>query len=857
MSVPLPPTRLIGREADLATAEARLGDGATRLLTLIGPPGVGKTRMALALAQRRVEADPDSTVFVALESVGEAALVPAAIARTLGVRETPTQPLIASLQAALGARRLLLVLDNFEHLVPAAESVSALLSACPALQILVTSRTALRLRAETLLPIEPLALPAFGSKGDSDAAVAAVSRAAAVQLFLARAQAMQPALELRAETAPDIATICARLDGLPLALELAAARCRTFSLRELVERLTARLALLTGGSADLPPRQRTLRAAIAWSYELLGEEERGLLRLLAVFAGGGTLDAIAAVAQEDGAAPESDRVLEALDALIGHSLVRRGEDGDGTSRFRMLETIREFAAERLEAEGEHDDRWLRLTAWSLAFSQLAARALAGREQITWLVRLDVEHDNLRAVLAWTLRSGRAELGLELAGTLWRYWQMRGLLSEGRDWLARLLAHAGSAPGAVRAAALYGAGSLALDAGDLAGGMELAERCLTLYREAGLPGVAEALSLLGRLALRRSQYEAASAYVQESIALAEEAGDDHLIARCLVILGTLALDGGDFLRAREQSLRALALAEAQGDLRTIAVLLNNLGLIADRLDDPAGARAYAERSLALSRRLGNPTEITRTLVLLTMLVRGSGDLQEARGYGEEALALARAGGNSLGVTTALSQLTAIARAQDDHAAAQRYTEENLRLSDAIGYPIQRLSAVTEAAFNAQATGRCARAVRLLAAAEAMREAMGLAQHEGMRRMMEDHLTALRDQLNSDDFARAWAEGLAMSAEAAVAHALAAPPPAEMHPAAAAQGASAASGTARLTRRQVQILGLLASGQSNAEIAAQLVLSERTIEHHVAHIYTKIGVRGRVEATAYALRNGLTG
>ncbi|HET8631226.1 MAG TPA: helix-turn-helix domain-containing protein, partial [Thermomicrobiales bacterium] len=490
---PFPMTSFVGRERELEALRPLLFTA--RLLTLTGPGGVGKTRLAVRLAARVADDFLDGVAFVSLAELRDADLVLPTTARAFGVLPDRREPGEA-LAELLHSRRLLLVLDNCEQVAAAAPALGALLAACPRLTILATSRAPLRLAAEQEFPVPPLAVPP--DDAPTPQALVAVEAAA---LFVARARAVRPDFAVTAENAAAVAALCRRLDGLPLALELAAVRTRILSPAALLDRLKTRLDLLAFGPADAPARQRTLRATLGWSHDLLRPDERALFRLLGVFVGGFT----AAAAEAVGATPGDDGagVLDRLSALVAHGLVHR-DDADGEDgRFGMLETIREYARGHLEASGEGAAAARAHARHFLALAERAHAERAGPRMAAWLDRLDRDHDNLRAALAWCEAAGEAELGLRLAAALFRFWSTRGPLAEGRAWLDRLLAAAPAAGAsgpatAVRATALLAAGVLAYNQGDLPAARALADASLALRRPLGDAGaIAEALNFAGR------------------------------------------------------------------------------------------------------------------------------------------------------------------------------------------------------------------------------------------------------------------------------------------------------------------------------------------------------------------------
>ena len=572
------PTTLIGRIGELKLSGQILLHDEVRLITLTGPAGTGKTRLAQALAASMLDVFPDGVFFVDLAHTDDPALVTAAIAETLGVRETRDQPLLERLADMLGSRSVLLVLDNFEHILAAADQVAELLAVCEGVKIVVTSRAPLRIRWEHLFPVPPLPLASPTAGSD----VQQVSESAAVQLFVERARAADPAFTLSADNASAVANICARLDGVPLAIELAAARVRHMPVHMLLERLSRRLDLLVAGARDLPERHRTLRQAIDYSFELLSAEERAVFSHVSVFAGGCTFDAaIAVLSGGDSRASAGDAILDGLESLVDKSLLQRELLADGQIRFRMLETVREYALEELERSGallELRSVWL---DYFLDFAQRARVALLGRDQALMLDLIEHDLDNFRAALRWCIDSKDAQRGLQLASALWRFWSVRGFFTEGRTWLAELLAlPAASARTEVRASALSAAGDLAYHQGDDTAAESLQSESLSIWRELGdARGMAGSLDTLGILAYRRGDNERAAGLLDESLFVKREQHDHWGIAAALHHLGDLALHQGHYSTARSRYEESLLEWLDLGDTWSVAMVLESLGSLA--------------------------------------------------------------------------------------------------------------------------------------------------------------------------------------------------------------------------------------------------------------------------------------
>ena len=597
-NLPLQPTPLLGREREVEELTALLHRDDVRLVTLTGPGGTGKTRLALQAAAELVDEFPDGVWFVPLASLTDPALVPSAIAEVLGVREAGDTPLLELLREHLKDKRLLLVLDNFEQVLEAAPVVTALL-ADPGLTVLVTSRAPLRLRGEKEVAVPPLGLPRRRPPPTAEQ----LSQYAAVRLFLDRAQDVRADFAVTNENAPAIAEICHRLDGLPLAIELAAARIRLFPPQGMLGRLEQRLPLLTGGARDLPLRQQTLRATIAWSYDLLTDGERKLFRRLSVFAGGWTLEAAEAVAGGPQSGELELDVVTGMEALAEHSLVHQPIGDTGEARFTMLETIREYGLEQLEASGEADEAGERHAAYFLELVERAELELYGPDELVWLDWLEAEHDNLRAAMGLSLATAPSLL-LRLVAGAWRFWYVRGYLAEGRRWTERALAAAGEVPSVSRVRALNGLAVFAGVQGNMTYSREIDEASLAMARALGDSlGKIRALHDLGIIAIHLDQPDHALAQYEEALGLAREHGEPWWEASALLNLGDLAITQGDGDRAKLLLEQTIPLARKTGNLGAAAVSGCNLGeLFLARGDARCAGREYGE-SLRLLHRIG--------------------------------------------------------------------------------------------------------------------------------------------------------------------------------------------------------------------------------------------------------------
>jgi predicted ATPase/class 3 adenylate cyclase/DNA-binding CsgD family transcriptional regulator len=854
-NLPIQATPLIGREKEVAAILRLLSREEVRLVTLIGPGGIGKTRLGLQVAAELSDAFSDGVYFVNLAPISNPTFVVPTIAQTLDLKETGDQPLLDLLQASLRDKQLLLLLDNFEQVLNVASQVADLLAACPRLKVLVTSRFVLHVRGEQEFTVPPLTVP--DPKHLPDLAV--LSQYEAVELFIARAQAVKPEFQLTTANAPIIAEICARLDGLPLAIELAAARSKLLPPQALLARLGQRLAVLTGGAQDAPARQQTLRNTIAWSYHLLDASEQRLFRRISVFVGGCMLEAVEAVcAALDG---EAAGVVDGVSSLIDKSLLQHTEQESQEPRLLMLETIREYALEASASSGEMEDTRQAYAAYYLQLAEEAEPQMVGPLQTMWLERFEREHENLRAALSWLLEQAEGErdrssheLALRLSAALWQFWESRGYASEGRTFLERALVVSEGTVTSYRAKALKAAASMAVHQGDTERGEALCKEILTLSQQFGdRGGVAHTLYLRGIIAGWRSNLAAACSLLEEALALWRELDDKNGITWALYFLSLQVREQGEYAKARALCEECLTLHREMGNTGGIAYALYQLALILLMTQSDQGAvRGLLEESLALARELGDRRNMIMCFSLLGEVSLQQGDMITARSFIEQSLGLSKEIGD-LGLTAdALTHLGIVNFVQGDYTAARALYEESMAFPFGVHpWSLEELASVVVA------QGEPTWAAQLWGAAEALRESLGTPMPPVMRADYERSVAAARAQLGEQAFAAAWAEGRKMTLE----QALAAKGPVAMLTAAPAEPSSvphapkAPTNPDGLTTREVEVLHLVAQGLTNAQIATELVVSPHTVHAHVRSIHSKLGLSSRSAVTRYAFEHHL--
>ncbi len=858
---PMPFTPLIGREQEVQAACTLLRRPEVRLLTVTGIGGIGKTRLALQIVANMQQDFPSGFCFIPLVAIHDPALLVPVIAEALGLRGTASDFLFEDLVDFLRPRRCLLVLDNFEQLVAAAPTLGTLISACPDVKVMVTSRAVLRMQGEYEFVVPPLALPDLRDLSDIDK----LSGVASVALFMQRAQSVRWNFQLTTANALAIVDICHCLDGVPLAIELAAARIKILSPQTLLTRLENRLQVLTNGGADLAIRHQTLRNTLTWSYGLLNRDERWLFRNLSVFVGGCTLEAIEALCTALSGIGIS--ILDNVTSLVDKSLLH-AHGLEDEPRIRMLETVREYGLELLTTRGDRKRVMAAHAAYYRALAKQAEVASRSGEQGFWVMRLEQEYGNIRAALSWLLEQNELEAVLHFAAALEGFWFLSRYVSEGRDFLQRALIasnnQAVSLP--ARAKALYVAGRLAIWVHDIEQTINFLEEGVQLLRSLGDKQLlVSSLSFLSSAENHRNQFAVADALYEEALRLAREGEDSSGTAQVLMAQGIMALFRGQFAQVRALCKESIVLSQKVGDMWIVAINLHLLGWAAVAQGEYAVARRYSEEALTLLRMMRNPGFTAQALTVLAYEMLALGDETKASMLLEEALALAKEVGDKVFIAQVLCGSGSLALHQGNMAQAHTCYEESMQTVSQVKWKTLEVRYVLASCLEGRGIilltqGQPAWAVQLFGAAEALRTMNGYRNSIGVEQTFLDRcLSTARSQLGEEPFAEFWTQGQTMTPEQALAAegqiSSSEPIPAASPSRAATKSPFSLSSPDVLTRREIEVLRLLAEGLTNTQITERLVISASTVNTHVQSIYTKLGITSRSAATRYAIEHHL--
>ena len=726
-NLPVQLTSFIGRAYEIVQVQKLLKEN--RMVTLTGVGGCGKTRLALQVGAEVLDNFIDGVWLVELAALADPTLVPQAIASAVGIREEPNRELLESLLDYLEPKELLIIFDNCEHMTGAcAEIAERVLQQCPNLRLMATSREALRVGGETVWRGPSLSMP----EAEQMPAIDRLAQYEAVELFSERANVVKPGFEVNEENGESVNWICRRLDGMPLAIELAAARVRVLPPEQIARRLDDRFRLLTGGRRTSLERQRTLEAAVGWSYTLLEEDERELFRRLSVFTGNFSLEAAEAICTDDSL--EERQVLDLISELVEKSLIVAEEQNTQRGRYQLYETLRAYAWERLVEDGRAEKMLQRHFDYYLEFVKTAEGLLEGVEQTEWLERLEEEQDNLRAAIEWGLESesdSHTVSVLQMVGALGRFWGVRGYWTEGREMLDRTLKQGAHAPLELQAKAMRWSGGLALRQGEFERGKTLSEKSLQMSRKANdQQGVAGSLNNLGIMAREQGNYEEARAFLEESLTIRRKIGDKWGISNSLNNLGVFAQSENDYDKARAYQEESISISREIGDKRTISLSLNNLGILASSQNDANAARRFWEESLQIKQEIGDKYGISMTLQNLGVVATDQGDYEAAQGFYQQSLSIRRELGNTRGIAFSLEGAAKVALAQ----------------------------------------GQTERAARLYGSAEALRSTIETPLSPADRHLYDHDICTIQNSLDDNTFASAWAEGQSMGLNEAISYAL---------------------------------------------------------------------------------------